>query len=69
MVDFVGVLALLPFLVPFLLVWLISEDLDPLSTSSIVLTGLSYRKQLADLVLEDREMEARSFTYNKERNV
>ena len=47
-VDFVSVLALLPFF----LVRFIPEDFDPLSSSRVVLTGLGNRVQLADLVLE-----------------
>lgn len=46
-VDFVGVLALLPFF----LVRFISEDFNSLASSCVVLTGLCNRVQLANLVL------------------
>lgn len=46
-VDLVGVLALLAVL----LVRFISEDLDPFSSTCVVLTGLCNRVQLANLVL------------------
>lgn len=46
-VDFVGVLALLPFL----LIRFISEDFNPFTPSCVVLAGLCNRVQLANLVL------------------
>lgn len=48
MVNFVCVLALLSIL----FVWLILEDLHPLPSTRLILTGLRYRVQLTHLVLK-----------------
>lgn len=55
MVDFVGVLSLLAFL----LIRFILQNLDAFSPACLVLAGFSHRVQLTYLILREKEREGR----------